>query len=106
MPIFKFDKIQSIEPFPLMKSTANEHYVLTLPYISNFEGKSKGCRFFFFFLSLCLSSFFYIYWIEKKLSWVKEIKAKENDENWNKVKIDSLKSLKSPKSAFINSNHF
>lgn len=43
MPIFKFDKIQSIEPFPLMKSTVNEHYVLTLPYISNFEGKSKGC---------------------------------------------------------------
>ena len=43
MPIFKFDEIQSIEPFPLMKFTVNEHYVLTLPYISNFEGKSKGC---------------------------------------------------------------
>ena len=55
MPIFKFDKIQSIEPFPLMKSTANEHYVLTLPYISNFEGKSKGCRFFVFSFSFFLS---------------------------------------------------
>ena len=55
MLIFKFDKIQSTELFPLMKSTANEHYVLTLPYISNLEGKSKVVIFSFFSFSFFLS---------------------------------------------------
>ena len=66
MPIFKFDKIQSTELFPLMKSTANEHYVLTLPYISNLEGKSKVVIFSFFSFFLSVSLLFFIFTELKK----------------------------------------